>query len=127
VRIRPILESILRLVVTIDQVLVLTLIALAFFLVAVGAAVVHAGIRALEAFRAFGASASALDERLTIVADGADEAARRAAGLKEGSTRLQAALASFGDSRAELGLLLRELGRVREALDGVTGAVYGRR
>jgi hypothetical protein len=106
--------------------LLLTWIALAFFLFVVGGSAVHVTIRAFGTFRTLGAVTHAIGEKLEMVARGADDASRRAAGLAEGGERLARAVASLAESRAQLAVLLKELGRARRAFDGVRGAVYGK-
>jgi hypothetical protein len=106
--------------------LLLTWIALVFFLFVVGGSAVHAGIRAFGTYRTLGAVTHAIGEKLEMVARAADDAARRAVGLSEGGERLARALASLAESRAELAVLLKELARARRAFDGVRGVVYGK-
>jgi hypothetical protein len=107
-------------------VLVLTWIALAFFLLATAAGALHAGLRAWRSFKTFGAVTASLAGALDRVARGADEAARKAAGLSGGTERLSHELAALAESRAQLAVLLGALARARGALDGLRGVVYGR-
>jgi len=106
--------------------LLLTWVALVFFLFAVGVTAVRAGIYGWRAFKKVGAAAASAGDKLEMVLRSADDVAERAARLPEGSERLARALASLAVSRAELGLLLSAVARVRRTVDGVTGFVYGK-
>jgi hypothetical protein len=106
--------------------LLLTWVALVFFLFAVGVTAVHAGLRAFRAVRTFGSAVGAVGEKLEMVTRSADDAAKHTAGLSEGGERLARALASLAESRAQLSVLLKEIARVRRAVDGVRGVLYGK-
>lgn len=104
----------------------LTWLALAFFLVAIGGAAFFAIREAIRLFRTFGSSGTRVGHALDEVSSTADEIARRLEALPAGGERLSAELARFSHSRSRLSLLLTRFADVRRLVTGARAGVLGK-